>query len=228
MTDATSEDRGIVDPDGRPIPATRPPDNNFGQDLAGLLSGSLSLIKAVPTALLGFITVWLLAFFPWLRPWTPLEERTVAISEAAVSERRFINPDDRAVFTVVTFNAKVTGYAANPIVVATMWIDPTTQRRVEPDLNFHGRLVSTATTNQSVGWLDVPFPTLPAGVQSCLVVRVLLFLAPEGGFDPTKTPGVVQPTEQLPLLAYADTPRFDPFEDGSCAALDRRATPATE
>ena len=188
------------------------------QRFAALLSGVFAFIKAVPASLLAFVTVWLFAFFPWLRPWTPQESRQVSIANAAVAERAFTRPESREEVTVVTFEAESVGYAADPITVATMWIDPTTERRVEPHLVLHGNLVSTARSNKSVGWLDVPYPTLPDGVQGCLKLRVLLLLAPKGGFDPEVTK-MTEPDEQAPLLAYADTPAFEPFEDGSCAAF---------
>jgi hypothetical protein len=228
---AASDDRGIVDPAGQPSVASTAASNSGRPDLVGSLSSGLSLIKAVPgsilASVLGFITVWLFALVPNLRPWTPPEARTVSVSDAVVAERRFTLPDDREEVTVVTFKADVTGYAANPIVVATMWLDPVTQRRVEPELTLHGNLVSSAVSNQSVGWLDVPYPTLPDGVQGCLVLRVLLLLAPENALDSTQDSSMVEPTGDVPLLAYTDTPPFEPYEDGSCAALERMATPET-
>jgi hypothetical protein len=187
----------------------------------------LAFITAVGTALLGFLALWLFALFPELRPWAPYEERRVSISDAKVAERRFTRPDDGEEVTVVTFTAEVVGYAADHITVATLWIDPLTDRRVAPTLEIHGDLVSTAEANQSIGWLHVPYPTLPAGVQGCLVLRVLLLLAPEGGLDVTDTAQMVEPTQDVPLLAYMDTAPFDPYEDGSCAALERMGTPAT-
>ena len=130
------------------------------KSLAGIVEGIVSLpilafITAVGTALLGILPLWLFALFPELRPWAPPEERRVSISDAKVAERRFTLPDDREEVTVVTFNAEVIGYAADHITVATLWIDPLTDRRVAPTLEIHGNLVSTAETNQSVGWLDV-------------------------------------------------------------------------
>jgi hypothetical protein len=197
--------------------------------LAGSLSSGLALIKAVPgsilASVLGFITLWLFALVPSLRPWTPPEARTVSVSDAVVAERQFTRPADREEVTVVTFKAHVTGYAANPITVATLWLDPVTQRRVEPELTLHANLVSSAVSNQSVGWLDVPYPRLPDGVQGCLVLRVLLLLAAENRVDLTQDPGMVEPTGDVPLLAYTDTPPFEPYEDGSCAALNPTATP---
>ena len=228
MADAR-DDRGTVEPVGQPAPVSAAASSNAGPDLAGSLSGALSLIKAVPgsilASVLGFITVWLFALVPNLRPWTPAQERTVSISDAVVAERRFTLPDDREEVTVVTFKADVTGYAANPITVATLWLDPVTQRRVEPELTLHGNLVSSAMSNRSIGWIDVPYPTLPDGVQGCLVLRVLLLLAPENGLDLTHPPRMVEPTGDVPLLAYTDTAPFEPYEDGSCATLERMSTP---
>ena len=222
-----SPDRDTDHPAGTSSPSSTPASSPFRLDLAGFLSKGLSLIDAVPAALLGFVTIWLFALFPGLRPWTPPEERTVSISNAVVAERQFTLPEDREEVTVVTFEADVTGYAASPITVATLWLDAVTQRRVEPELTLHGNLVSSAMTNQSVGWLDVRYPTLPDDVQGCLVVRVLLLLTPEGGLDPTRDSRMVEPTGNVPLLAYTDTPPFEPYEDGSCAALERAATPET-
>src|SRR4030095_7623535 len=113
--------------------------------------------------------------------------------------------------TVVTFEANVTGYAASPITVATLWLDAVTQRRVEPALTLHGNLVSSAMTNQSVGWLDVHYPTLPDDVQGCLVVRVLLLLTPEGGLDLTRDSRLVEPTGNVPLMDYTATPPVEPY-----------------
>ena len=224
---AASDDRGTGELAGQPGPVSPAASRSVRSDLAGYLAGSLSLIKAAPAALLGFITLWLCALFPNLRPWTPPEARTVSISDAVVAERQFTLPDDREEVTVITFKADVTGYAANPITVATLWLDPVTQRRVEPELTLHGNLVSSAKSNQSVGWLDVPYPTLPEGVQGCLILRVLLLLAPEEGLDLAQPPRMVEPTGDVPLLAYTDTAPFEPYEDGSCEALERMATPET-
>jgi hypothetical protein len=226
---AASDDRGRVDPATAPSSVGTAATSSGGRDLAASLSGVWSVIKAVPgsilASLLGFVTLWLFALVPNLRPWTPPEARTVLISDAVVAERQFTLPDDREEVTVVTFKADVTGYAANPIIVATLWLDPVTQRRGEPELTLHGNLVSSAISNQSVGWLDVPYPTLPDGVQGCLVLRVLLLLAPEDGLDLTQDPRMVEPTGNVPLLAYTDTPPFEPYEDGSCAILEGTTLP---
>jgi hypothetical protein len=187
----------------------------------------VAFIAAVVTPLLTFLSLWLLALFPNLHPWTPPEARTVSISDAVVAERRLIPSEERGEVTVVTFKADVTGYAASPIAVATLWLDPVTQRRVEPELRVHGLLVSSAKSNQSVGWLDVPYPLLRNGVQGCLILRVLLLLVPEEGLDPAHPPRMVEPTGDVPLLAYTDTPPFEPYEDGSCSALEHFATPET-
>jgi hypothetical protein len=187
----------------------------------------LAFVAALVTPLVTFITLWLLALVPWLRPWEPLEERRVSISDARAAERRLTLPGDREEVTVVTFNAEAVGYAADPIAVATLWIDPMTGRRVHPTFEFHGYLVSTAKSNQSVGWLDVPYPTLPDGAQGCLILRILLLLAPEDGLDATEMPDIVEPSQDMPLLAYTDTAPFEPYEDGSCAALERLGTPET-
>ena len=225
------DDRGTVDPDRQPSPVSPEASSGVGKALSASLTSSVSLIKAVPASILasvlGFITVWLFALVPNLRPWTPPEARTVSISDAVVAERRFTIPDDREEVTVVTFKADVTGYAADPVTVATLWLDPVTQRRVEPELTLHGNLVSSAASNQSVGWIDVPYPTLPDGVPGCLVLRVLLLLSPKDGLDLTHPPRMVEPTGDVPLLAYTDTPPFEPYEDGSCATLERMSTPET-
>ena len=219
MADGSGE-RGVVDRVGHPDPASgTPKTGEFGQQVTHAWAGIMSLFNAVPTQFLAFVTLWLLAFFPWLRPWVPPEVRSVSISHAAVAERRLTLPGSREVVSVVTFESDVTGYTANPIVVATVWIDAFTQRRVEPELTLHGTLVSTAKTNQSIGWLDVRYPTLPPDVQGCLILRVLLLLAPDNGLDFSQMPRVTEPTEEMPLLAYTDTPPFEPYEDGSCAAL---------
>ncbi len=185
----------------------------------------VTLVAAVLTPLLAFATVWVFAFFPWLRPWTPPEERRVSIANAVVAERRFTLPESGEEVTVVTFDAEAVGYAANPITVATLWLDPVTGRRVEPTMLVHGNLVSSAMTNRSVGWLNIPYPTLPADVQGCLVLRVLLLLAPDGETDLSREAALAEPTERMPLLAYTDSAPFEPYEDGSCVALASTATP---
>jgi hypothetical protein len=187
----------------------------------------VAFFMAVGAALLGFLALWLFALVPELWPWAPYEERRVSISDAKVAERRFTRPDDGEEVTVVTFTAEAVGYAADRITVATLWIDPLTDRRVAPTLELHADLVSTAKANQSIGWLHVPYPTLPAGVHGCLVLRVLLLLAPEGGLDVTDMAQMVEPTQDVPLLAYMDTAPFEPYEDGSCAVLERMGTPET-
>lgn len=192
---------------------------------AAVATSIVALIAAFLTPLLAFVTLWVFALFPWLRPWTPPEVRRVAIDNAVVAERRFTLPESNEEFTVVTFDAEAVGYAANPITVATLWLDPVTGTRVEPAMRIHGNLVSSAMTNRSVGWLNVPSPTLPLDVQGCLVLRVLLLLAPPGEADPSRQSALAQPSEQRPLLAYTDSAPLDVYEDGACDAL-ARATPA--
>jgi hypothetical protein len=192
---------------------------------AAVATSMVALLAAFLTPLLAFATLWLFAFFPWLRPWTPPEERRVSIDNAVVAERRFTLPESGEEVTVVTFDAEAVGYAADPISVATLWLDPVTGMRVEPTMLVHGNLVSSAMTNRSVGWLNVPYPTLPADVQSCLVLRVLLLLAPEGDTDLSDQPALSEPSDRMPLLAYTDSAPFEPYEDGSCGALASAATP---
>jgi hypothetical protein len=192
---------------------------------AAVATSMVALLAALLTPLLAFVTLWLFALFPWLRPWTPPEERRVSIDNAVVAERRFTLPESGEEVTVVTFDAEAVGYAADPITVATLWLDPTTGQRVEPNLLAHGNLVSSAMTNRSVGWLNVPYPTLPADVQGCLVLRVLLLLAPEGDADLSSQPPLAEPSDRMPLLAYTDSAPFEPYEDGSCATLASAATP---
>src|SRR3954463_16584051 len=98
-------DRDTDHPAGPSSPTNTPASRPFRLDLGSVLSKGLSLIDAVPAALLGFITIWLFALFPGLRPWTPPEERTVSISNAVVAERQFTRRDDREEVTVVTFEA---------------------------------------------------------------------------------------------------------------------------
>lgn len=230
MADDRDDQSRIVSPT-QPTQANPDAPRSLHSQTTGLSAAVSTLFKAVPasilTAVVGFVTLWLFALFPNLRPWTPPEVRTVSISDAVVAERRFTLPDDREEVTVVTFKADVTGYTTDPITVATLWLDPLTQRRVEPELTLHGNLVSSAKSNQSVGWLDVPYPTLPLDVQGCLILRVLLLLAPEEGFDLRQDLQIVEPTGDMPLLAYTDTPPFEPYEDGSCRSIDSRSTPTS-
>ena len=96
------------------------------------------------------------------------------------------------------------------------------------DLRAYRHLVvrdSGVQRTRSVGWLNVPYPTLPADVQGCLVLRVLLLLAPEGDTDLSDQPALSEPSDRMPLLAYTDSAPFEPYEDGSCGALASAATP---
>src|SRR4051794_18385610 len=122
---AASDDQGTVNPTAQLSPGIPAASSSVRAGLAATLSSGLSLIKAVPASilasLLGFVTVWLFVLSPGLRPGTPVEERPVSISNAVVAKRHFPRRDDREEVTVVTFEADVTGYAANPITVATLW-----------------------------------------------------------------------------------------------------------
>ncbi len=189
------------------------------QAVAGLLAGAATLATAGPASIVAIITVWIFAIFPGLRPWEPPAEQKLTVSNAVVAERN-LTLADREERTAIYFDIEAIGYDRQPVLVATLWLDAITGKRIEPEFVPHGVLESNTRTNRWVHWLNVEYPDLPADSTGCLVLRVLLFLMPEG--EPVSTGNLASDAlnQRAPLLAFADTEAFDPYAvgQGACAA----------
>jgi len=189
------------------------------QAVAGLLAGAATLATAGPASIVAIITVWIFAIFPGLRPWEPPAEQKLTVSNAVVAERNHTMAD-REERTAIYFDIEAIGYDRQPVLVATLWLDAITGERIEPEFVPHGVLESNTRTNRWVHWLNVEYPDLPADSTGCLVLRVLLFLMPEG--EPVSAANLASDAlnQRAPLLAYADTEAFDPYAvgKGACAA----------
>src|SRR5215204_4918649 len=161
-------------------------DGRVRSTAASVMAWAFGAFNAIPTAILGFLSLWLFVFFPWLRPWEPPVERKVTIANVTIAEPRFTFPSTQEPMTVVLFDVEAVGYDAVPLEVATLWLDAATGERVGANLDLHGKLTKPTRTDTSVVWLDVPqppptaFPRSASGQRPpCFRVRVLIFVAPK-------------------------------------------------
>lgn len=197
-----------------------------------------TLIKAVPPSVLGFLSLWIFVFAPWLRPWEPPVERHISIADLVVGERDKIGEDGVVVNTVYVVIDAV-GYDADDVDLFWLELDQQGQYRLDEtsDAQLAQTLDFNTRTDRALGEIDVPVPVDHPG---CIFVRVMLRVRPPDDRSTSRLDAagdaigdgmrwlldlsVPEPREPA-LLDVADTAPFDPNDPSNNGCLQSTAEP---
>jgi hypothetical protein len=196
----------------------------------GLLTQFGKTILGLPLPLLTFLSLWILAIRPDLRPWEPPPARSVeiravevaepwlALTEATHADREF-GPAKQRFVSLVLADARFVGYAHDSVRAWTVWLDANEDRRLNQTLQEHGHMEIDTSDDQVTYWLDVDLPTPRARWSSsgCFAIHVYLTVDPKEGYGPWSgsepKPEFATPVTSLSqtrsaIVAHATTPAF--------------------